>query len=151
MAKHKLARRSAPSAAPRRRSRLARIGRVAGKRMKKHAVKHAGERAGTLVGIAACAAVGYAERQGKMPALGGFEPTLVLGLVLGFGVPMLVKGKYGNMAAEAGAALSGVAAYKLSSGAPLRVGYADSVRGEDDDYVHGDDGDDEVHGDDGDD
>jgi hypothetical protein len=57
-----------------------------------------------------------------MPSLGGFEPTLVAGIVLGFVVPHVVKGKAGQMAAEAGAALSGVAAYKLGSGSPFRVG-----------------------------
>ena len=82
----------------------------------------AAQRAGSLTGIAACALVGYAEKQGKMPSLGGFEPTLVAGLTLGFVVPHFIKGKAGQMAAEAGAALSGVAAYKLGSGAPIRVG-----------------------------
>jgi hypothetical protein len=144
MAKHKLARRASSAPAARKPSRLRRIGRVAGKRMKKHAVKHAGARAGALVGIGACAALGYAERMGKVPSMGGFEPSLVLGLVLGFGVPMLAKGKLAAHAAEAGAALSGVAAYKLAAGAPMRVGYSDQV-GEDDD-VSGDD--DDVSGDD---
>lgn len=82
----------------------------------------AAQRAGSLTGIAACALVGYAERQGKMPSLGGFEPTLVAGGLLGFVVPHFVKGKIGQAAAEAGAALCGVAAYKLGTGAPLRVG-----------------------------
>lgn len=83
------------------------------------------QRMGSLAGVAACAAVGWAEKNGKMPALGGFEPTVVLGLALGFVVPSLVKGKAGQMCAEAGAALSGVAAYKLATGAPLRVGEDD--------------------------
>lgn len=85
------------------------------------------QRAGSLVGIGACALVGYLEKQGKMPSIGGFEPTLVAGLALGFVVPSLVKGKAGQMAAEAGAALTGVAAYKLGSGSPLRVGEDDDV------------------------
>lgn len=80
------------------------------------------QRAGSLVGIAACAGVGYLEKQGKMPSLGGFEPTLVVGVALGFLLPALVKGKAGQMSAEAGAALCGVAAYKLGTGAPIRVG-----------------------------
>ena len=85
----------------------------------------AAQRAGSLTGIAACALVGYAEKNGKMPSTFGFEPTLVAGLTLGFVVPHFVKGKVGQMAAEAGAALSGVAAYKLGSGAPIRVGEDD--------------------------
>jgi hypothetical protein len=82
----------------------------------------AAQRAGSLTGIAACGLVGYLEKQGKMPSFGGFEPTLVAGLTLGFIVPSFVKGRAGQMAAEAGAALSGVAAYKLGTGAPIRVG-----------------------------
>lgn len=82
----------------------------------------AAQRAGSLTGIAACGLVGYLEKQGKMPSLGGFEPTLVAGLGLGFVVPHFIKGKAGQMCAEAGAALSGVAAYKLGTGAPIRVG-----------------------------
>jgi hypothetical protein len=85
----------------------------------------AAQRAGSLVGIGACALVGYLEQQGKMPSLGGFEPTLVAGLGLGFIAPQFIKGKAGQMCAEAGAALSGVAAYKLGSGAPIRVGADD--------------------------
>jgi hypothetical protein len=82
----------------------------------------AAQRAGSLTGIAACGLVGYLEKQGKMPSTFGFEPTLVAGLVLGFVVPNFIKGKAGQMSAEAGAALSGVAAYKLGTGAPIRVG-----------------------------
>lgn len=82
----------------------------------------AAQRAGSLVGIGACALVGYLEQQGKMPTMGGFEPTLVAGIGLGFVVPQFIKGKAGQMCAEAGAALSGVAAYKIGSGAPIRVG-----------------------------
>lgn len=129
MAKHKLARRSASPV--RRRSRTSRLARVAGRKVARHAKAHAVDRMGSLVGIGACAAVGYLERSGKMPSLGGYEPTLVVGLLLAFGVPMVVKGKHGQMAAEAGAALSGVAAYKLAAGAPLRVGYDDQVNGDD--------------------
>jgi len=82
----------------------------------------AAQRAGSLTGIGACALVGYLEKQGKMPTFGGFEPTLVGGLTLGFIVPHFIKGRAGQMAAEAGAALAGVAAYKLGTGAPIRVG-----------------------------
>jgi hypothetical protein len=89
----------------------------------------AAQRAGSLTGIAACALVGYLEKQGKMPTFAGFEPTLVGGLTLGFVVPHFVKGKMGQMSAEAGAALSGVAAYKIGTGAPIR-----SVIGGDDDF-----------------
>lgn len=85
----------------------------------------AAQRAGSLVGIGACALVGWAEKNGKMPSLGGFEPTLVAGIALGFVVPHFIKGKAGQMAAEAGAAISGVAAYKLGSGSPFRVGEDD--------------------------
>lgn len=85
----------------------------------------AAQRAGSLTGIAACALVGYAEKNGKMPSAGGFEPTLVAGGLLGFVVPHFIKGKLGQMSAEAGAALCGVAAYKLGTGAPIRVGEDD--------------------------
>ncbi len=93
---------------------------------KKKAREVAGRRMGTLAGVAACAAVGYLEKSGKMPAMMGFEPTLVLGIGLGFIVPEVVKGNAGQMMAEAGAAIAGVAAYKLASGAPIRVGEDDS-------------------------
>lgn len=130
MAKSALARRSAPkSHHPRRHSRGRRLARVAGRKMAKHGKAQVGARMGSLVGIGACAALGYAERTGKVPSLGGFEPSLVLGIGLGFVVPMLVKGKFGRMSAEAGAALSGVAAYKLAAGAPARVGFDDEVSG----------------------
>lgn len=90
--------------------------------------QEAAQRAGSLVGVGACALVGYLEKEGKMPSLGGFEPTLVIGVGLGFLLPAVVKGKVGQMAAEAGAAVAGVAAYKLGKGDPIKVG-------EDDDYA----------------
>lgn len=93
---------------------------------KKKAREVASRRMGTLVGVAACGAVGYLEKQGKLPAIAGFEPTLVLGVALGFIVPEVVKGTAGQMMAEAGAAVAGVAAYKLATGAPVRVGEDDS-------------------------
>lgn len=119
MAKHKLAiRRPGNSAAKKKYEGLVRArAAAAGK-----ARQVAAQRTGSLVGVAACAAVGYLEKQGKMPSMGGFEPTLVVGLGLGFILPALVKGKVGQMAAEAGAAIAGVAAYKLGSGQPMRVG-----------------------------
>lgn len=110
--------RSAPTVSKARYEKLVHARRAAVSRTKAHVA----QRAGSLVGIAACAAVGYAEKQGKMPTLGGFEPTLVAGLALGFLVPAFVKGKAGQMCAEAGASLTGVAAYKFGTGAPLRVG-----------------------------
>jgi len=78
-------------------------------------------RMGSLIGVGACAAVGYLEKTGKMPSVAGIEPTVVLGVALGFLVPEVVKGPAGQMAAEAGAAIAGVAAYKLATGSPLRV------------------------------
>lgn len=130
MAKHALARRSTPAPKARTHSRLRRVGAVAGKRIKKHAQKHAFANAGALVGVGACAALGYAERAGKVPSLGGYEPSLVGAIVLGLAVPMLTKGKVATVAAQAGAALGGVAAYKLGAGAPVRVGYDDQVGAE---------------------
>lgn len=131
MAKSALARRSAPkSHHPRRHSRGRRLARVAGKKVAHHAKKNVSARLGSLVGIGACAALGYAERQGKVPSLGGYEPSLVIGLALAFVAPMVVKGKAGAACAEAGAALTGVAAYKLGAGAPMRVGYDDQVSGD---------------------
>ena len=119
MAKHKLAiRHAAPKVSKARYDRLVNARRAAVARTRQVATA----RAGSLTGIVACAGVGYLEKQGKMPSLGGFEPTLVAGIALGFVVPHFVKGKFGQMAAEAGAALSGVAAYKLGTGAPIRVG-----------------------------
>ena len=99
-------------------------------RATKKAKEVAQRRLGAIVGVGACAAVGYLEKTGKIPAVGGFESTAVIGAVgvaLGFLVPELVKGNAGQMAAEAGAAITGVAAYKLAMGAPLRV----AVAGED--------------------
>jgi hypothetical protein len=118
MASKTIVRHSAPKVSKARYDRLVHARRAAVTRAKQVGA----QRAGSLTGIAACALVGYAEKNGKMPSLGGFEPTLVAGLALGFVVPHFVKGKVGQMAAEAGAALSGVAAYKLGSGSPIRVG-----------------------------
>lgn len=92
---------------------------------KKKASEVAQRRMGALVGAAACGVVGYLEKTEKMPKLpGGIEPTVILGLA-GLVLPEFVKGKAGQMIAEAGAALAGVAAYKLAAGAPLRVGEDD--------------------------
>lgn len=120
MAKHKLAiRRSGGGGVAKKKYEglIAARGRAAAR-----ARQEAQQRAGSLVGIGACALVGYLEKQGKMPSVGGFEPTLVIGLGLGFLLPAVVKGKAGQMAAEAGAAVAGVAAYKLGAGNPIRVG-----------------------------
>lgn len=99
-------------------------------RLRSAAVKRAGQetkqRMGALAGVGACAAVGYLERNGKMPSFGGFEPTAVIGLALGFVLPAFVKGNAGRVLGEAGVAVAGVAAYKLGTGAPLRVGEDDS-------------------------
>jgi len=91
----------------------------------KKAKEVASQRVGLIAGVAACGAVGYLERTNKMPSMLGIEPTAVLGVGLGLVLPMVIKGKAGAMAAEAGAALCGVAAYKLASGSPLRVGEDD--------------------------
>ena len=117
MAKTKLVR-VAPKVSKSRYDALVRARHAAASRTRQMAA----QRSGSLVGIAACAGVGYLEKQGKMPTVMGFEPTLVAGVALGFLLPALVKGKAGQMAAEAGAALCGVAAYKLGTGAPIRVG-----------------------------
>lgn len=116
---------SAPKVSKSRYDALVRVRSAAAARTRQVAA----QRAGSLTGIAACALVGYAEKQGKMPSLGGFEPTLVAGGVLGFLVPHFIKGRAGQMAAEAGAALCGVAAYKLGTGAPVRVGGDDDFDG----------------------
>ena len=79
----------------------------------------AGQRVGMLVGMAACGAVGYLEKEEKMPDFGGVVPTVIGAVVLGFIGPMLIKGRAGSAMAEAGSALGGVAAYKLAKGAPL--------------------------------
>lgn len=121
MAKKSMVRHVAPKVAKSRYDALVRARHAATSRARQVAA----QRGGSLVGIAACAGVGYMEKQGKMPSLGGFEPTLVAGVVLGFLVPHFVKGKFGQSAAEAGAALCGVAAYKLGTGAPIRVGEED--------------------------
>lgn len=119
MAKHKLAlRTAAPKVAKSRYEALVRARSASAQKARQVAA----QRAGSLTGIGACALVGYAEKTGKMPSFGGFEPTLVAGIALGFVIPHFVKGKMGQMSAEAGAALSGVAAYKLGSGQPFRVG-----------------------------
>jgi hypothetical protein len=95
---------------------------VAKSKKAQKAAEVAGRRMGALVGVGAAYGVGYLEANGKMPTFpGGIEPTVVLGAVLGFVVPEFVKGKAGQMCAEAGAAVAGVAAYKLAMGAPLRV------------------------------
>jgi hypothetical protein len=85
----------------------------------KRAREVAEERVGTIVGWGAAGAVGYIEKEGKMPDMGGVEPTLVIGGLLAFGVPMLVRGKLGAYAAEAGSAIGAVAAYKVGRGYPI--------------------------------
>lgn len=114
-------RRSAPMVSKAKYERLVHVRSVAAKKAKEVAK----QRMGTLVGMAACGVIGWAEKNGKMPDMFGFEPTAVLGVGLGFVVPALVKGKAGQMAAEVGASVAGVAAYKLAAGAPLRVGEDD--------------------------
>lgn len=89
---------------------------------KKKAAEVANRRMGALVGVGAAYAVGYLEKTDKMPKMpGGIEPTLVLGAVLGFVAPEFIKGKAGQVIAETGAAIAGVAAYKLATGTPIRV------------------------------
>ncbi len=87
----------------------------------------AAKRVGTLVGMAAGGAAGYAERVGKLDPK--FTSPLAFGLtgvVLAFIVPetSFGKGKLGQMSAEAGAGLAAVASYKL--------GLGQAVIGEDD-------------------
>ena len=86
----------------------------------------ANERIGTLVGMGTGYAVGRLERSGKkLPTVGGVEPTAVCGAALAFLPSMLGigGGRLGTIAAEAGSALLGLAAYKVGKGiAPLVAG-----------------------------
>jgi hypothetical protein len=73
------------------------------------------ERFGTLVGCATAFGVGRYESNGKkLPSFGGVEGTALWGGALAFGPSLLGfgSGKLGNVAAEVGASLLGVACYK---------------------------------------
>lgn len=130
MAKGKAMVRRAPTVSKAKYEGLARARSAAVRKSK----EVASARAGVVTGAVAAYLVGHFEKAGKkLPTVGGIEPTALYGAALAFGVPMFVKGKVGTMAAEAGAAVLGIAAYKAGMGQPMR-----SVSGDADDDDDGD-------------
>lgn len=92
----------------------------------------AAKRVGTLVGAAAGAACGWAEKNGKVqPKFTSPVALAVAGAVLSFVLPetSMGRGKLGQASAEAGAGLLAVAGYKLGQG-QAAIGEDDSVEGD---------------------
>lgn len=90
-----------------------------GKQHAKKAREVAARRVGTLVGVAAGAGAGIVERKAMLsPKFTSPAALGVAGAVLAFVAPetSMGKGKLGQAAAEAGAGLLAVAAYKLGLG-----------------------------------
>lgn len=124
MAKHAIAVRRAPSVPKSKYENIVRLQSSA----KKRAKEMASERIGIIVAAGAGAAIGLAEKKGTaLPTVGGIQPTILYGAILAFVVPEMTKGKLGRMSAEAGAGLLTLGAYKLATGAPLRVGEDDEA------------------------
>lgn len=93
----------------------------------------ANERIGTLVGCGTAYIVGKVEKNGKkLPTFGGIEGTALWGAALAFGPSVLGvgTGKLGQIAAEAGASMLGIACYKAGKGiAPIVAGEDDAAWG----------------------
>ena len=86
---------------------------------------------GAIVGGVAAGLYGYAEKeQWALPTVGGINPSLLYGGVLGILVPMFVKGSVARMAEQVGSGLLDVAAYKLGSGQDVIAGEYDDVAGD---------------------
>lgn len=85
----------------------------------------ADERMGTLLGMAVGFGVGKYEANGnKLPTAGGLEGTALWGGLLAFGPTLIGAGRsrIGQMAAEAGSSLLGIACYKAGKGLAPMVG-----------------------------
>lgn len=95
----------------------------------------AAKRVGTLVGAATGYGIGWAEANGKMPARLS-SPAAIggIGAVAALVLPSYIKGRAGAALAEAGAAMLGIATYKLGTGVPA-IGEDDTESG---DQVQGD-------------
>lgn len=121
MAKAKLARRTHTPGVPRKRYELAVRAASAARRKSSEVGK---ERLGVLIGAGTAFLVGHYEKDGKkLPTLAGVEPTALCGAVLAFGPSLFgIRGKFANMAAESGASMLGLAAYKAGLGQPIIAG-----------------------------
>ncbi len=101
----------------------------AAKGANQRARRAATERIGTLVGCGTAYVVGKVEKSGKkLPTFGGIEGTALWGAAMAFGPSLLGvgTGKLGQIAAEAGSAMLGIACYKAGTGiAPIVSGDED--------------------------
>jgi len=98
----------------RERARAAAVGR----RVREEAMK----RDEMLISLGASAALGYAKRKGvALPTIGGIEPTLLYGLILGIGLPMVSKDKMAKRLEAAGTGLLTVSAYSIARTGTMTV------------------------------
>lgn len=81
----------------------------------KRAREVAAKRVGVVAGSVACAAVGWAESTGKVdPKFTSPLALLAAGVVVSMVAPEMLGQRAGSFAAEAGAGIVGIGAYKLA-------------------------------------
>lgn len=82
--------------------------------------------------IGGAAAIAFAERGGTtLPTVANIDPALLYGLALGFGAPMLLKGKAGAMLAQLGLGAASVGVHRSIVRGSARIA-GDEDDGDDD-------------------
>ena len=95
-----------------------------------------------LLSLGSAAAIGYAKKKGwNLPSVAGIDPTLLYGLVLGVGLPMVTRDKMAKRLEAAGTGLLTVGVYSFARTGTWSVTGGEGIHG--DVEIVGDDDDDD--------
>jgi len=95
-----------------------------------------------LLSLGSAAAIGYAKKKGmNLPTVAGIDPTMLYGLLLGVGLPMVTKDKTAKRLEAVGTGLLTVGVYTFARTGNWTVAGGEGIHG--DVEIVGDDDDDD--------